>query len=213
VSRSSTVAGDSLAIWAVVPVKALGGAKSRLASVLDAAQRRALAAAMLRHTLDILRACRGLEGILVISVDGLPAVVELGRDVLFVPEEKPTGLNSSLAQASAAVLGRGGDGVLVIPGDLPLLTCDSVAALLALATPRGVVVAPDRHEQGTNALLVTPPDVIPFRFGPGSLQRHLAGAVNAGCVPIVHRSRELAFDVDTSRDLAQLRDFSPLTRY
>ncbi|MCJ7549608.1 MAG: hypothetical protein MUQ30_07995, partial [Anaerolineae bacterium] len=67
--------------------------------------------------------------------------------------------------------------------------------------PHGVVIAPDRRELGTNALLVTPPDLVPFCFGPDSFRQHLAAAEAAGVTPIVFRSPDLAMDVDVPEDL------------
>ena len=85
--------------------------------------------------------------------------------------------------------------MLVIPGDLPHLRLSSIRELVCLAVPCGVVIAPDRRELGTNALLVTPPDVIPFCFGPDSFRQHLAAAEAAGVTLIVVRSLDLAMDV------------------
>lgn len=165
--RAGDVSGRP-AIWAVVPIKALSGAKSRLAPVLDLARRQALVLAMLDRTLDVLRGCGGLRGIVVVSGELSLGEGDLGLGVALLAETPPPNLNRSLTQASAYVRARGGQGMLVIPGDLPHLCGDSIAALVGLASPRGVVVAPDRHELGTNALLVTPPNVIPFCFGPCS---------------------------------------------
>jgi 2-phospho-L-lactate guanylyltransferase len=64
------------------------------------------------------------------------------------------------------------------------------------------VIVPDRHHEGTNALLLSPPDAIQPSFGPGSLKRHVEAAAAAGVSHRVERVPSLAFDVDTSDDLA-----------
>jgi 2-phospho-L-lactate guanylyltransferase len=89
--------------------------------------------------------------------------------------------------------------VLLVPGDCPALDPAEVAELLTLDD--AVVVVPDRHGTGTNALLLHPPDAIAPAFGPGSRERHEGLAIAAG-----HRARiaelgSLGLDVDTDGDL------------
>jgi 2-phospho-L-lactate guanylyltransferase len=188
-------------LWAVVPIKALDQAKSRLALVMGPADRRALVLEMLRHTLSVLRSSDGLRGIVVIGPDLEVGEVALAQGAEFLPESGAGGLNGALAQAAASMAVRQAHGMLVIPGDLPQLRHSSIRELVRLALPRGVVIAPDRQELGTNALLVTPPDLIPFCFGPDSFRQHLAAARAVGVTPIVVRSRDLAMDVDVPKDL------------
>jgi 2-phospho-L-lactate guanylyltransferase len=204
--------GDRDRPWAVVPIKALDRAKSRLAQVLGPEDRRALVLDLLRHTLSVLRDNSELRGIIVVSSD--PAVREeaIAQGVTFLPEVGSRGLNDALSQAAVDVMRRGGRHMLVIPGDLPLLTTVSIEALVraaaapASSTGRGVVIVPDRAEAGTNALWVTPPDLIPFCFGPDSFRRHVAAAQAVGVAPVVFRSPALAFDLDLPGDLDTLAD-------
>ena len=65
-----------------------------------------------------------------------------------------------------------------------------------------VALVSDRHGTGTNALLVAPPDAIPFRFGEGSRAAHEAAAAAAGAAYVEIRG-PLSFDVDTPEDLLQ----------
>ena len=95
-----------------------------------------------------------------------------------------------------------------MPGDCPALDPGEVAALLASGDADGgaaVVIVPDRHGTGTNALLLTPPDVIAPAFGPGSFARHAGRAAAAGAVVRVAHAPSLELDVDTPGDLAALR--------
>jgi 2-phospho-L-lactate guanylyltransferase len=88
---------------------------------------------------------------------------------------------------------------LLVPGDTPALDTADLDALLARAEP--VVIVPDRHGTGTNALLLTPPGAIAPAFGPGSCERHQAAAEAAGVDHAVLRLPSLALDVDTPEDL------------
>jgi 2-phospho-L-lactate guanylyltransferase len=69
-----------------------------------------------------------------------------------------------------------------------------------------VVIVPDRHGTGTNALLLRPPDAIVPSFGDGSFARHVAGAEAASGPPRVAELPSLVLDVDTPGDLAALRE-------
>jgi len=99
---------------------------------------------------------------------------------------------------------RGAGRVLLVPGDCPALDAEEVGALLASAEP-GVVIVPDRHGSGTNALLLDPPTVITPAFGPGSFARHAVLANAARATVRVGRLPSLELDVDTPGDLAALR--------
>jgi 2-phospho-L-lactate guanylyltransferase len=66
------------------------------------------------------------------------------------------------------------------------------------------VVVPDRHGEGTNALLLEPPDAIEPSFGPGSCARHVRAARAAGVAHAVVDVPTLALDVDTGDDLEAL---------
>lgn len=147
---------------------------------------------------------------MVVSPDPEVGEVALAQGVEFLPESGAGGLNGALAQASASLLTRQGQGILVIPGDPPHLRLSSIRELVGLAEPRGVVIAPDRRELGTNALLVTPPDLIPFCFGPDSFRQHLAAAEAAGATPIVVRSPDLAMDVDLPDDVGLIPEYELL---
>jgi 2-phospho-L-lactate/phosphoenolpyruvate guanylyltransferase len=81
-----------------------------------------------------------------------------------------------------------------------------VGALLAGFDGADVVIVPDRHGSGTNALRLSPPDVIAPAFGPGSFARHAARGAAAGAVVRVAQAPSLELDVDTPGDLAALRD-------
>ena len=73
-----------------------------------------------------------------------------------------------------------------------------------IAGRRGLVIVPDRHGTGTNALVLSPPDAIEPSFGPGSFARHVAAAEAAGVPHRVEEVPGLALDVDTPDDLAEL---------
>lgn len=194
-------------IWAIVPAKPWNLAKSRLEPVLNRSQRAALAMAMLRHVLDVLTASAALRGVLVVSRD--PRALAEAREygVQTVLESGAPELNAALERAAHVTRSLGATSTLVLPADLPLLTTEDLDTLVSLGCSgeRCVVLSPDRHEDGTNALMMCPPGLIRFAYGPGSFQAHLALAREAGADVHVWRSPRLAQDIDTPEDLALYR--------
>ena len=189
---------------AILPVKSFTAAKQRLAESLGGGARVALAQAMFMDVLASARRVPGLTGIAVVTSDRAAesVAVDSRGGVLVLREEGQTGHSAAAMLGIRHALADEYDRVLLIPGDTPLVQTAELAALLAGAT--GVVVVPDRHGTGTNALVMTPPGAIEPSFGPGSLERHVAAAEAAG---VPHRVQEvpgLALDVDTPEDLAAL---------
>lgn len=193
-------------LWAIVPVKPLRRAKSRLASVLDRDERAALSQEMLIHTLGVLKEVPGIERVLVVSRDS--HALALARDIgaHTVTERGEPQLNSALVRATLVARGYGVSGVLVIPADLPLLQKEDIEKLLARAKdPPVVVIAPDRHGKGTNALLASPPGLIEYDFGPDSFRLHQERAKKAGARVEICELTSLGLDVDMPEDLELLR--------
>lgn len=191
-----------MTLWAIVPVKPLRRGKSRLAEVLSEDERADLNQRLLAHTLDTLTAIQEIEHVLVVSRD--PAALALAREhgARTVQENGAPQLNVALARATVVVKNYTTRGVLIVPADLPLITPEDVRAMLDRAKdPPVVVVAPDRHRQGTNALLVCPVGLIQYDFGPGSFRRHCERALQAGARLEVLDLPSLGLDVDLPEDL------------
>jgi 2-phospho-L-lactate/phosphoenolpyruvate guanylyltransferase len=189
---------------AVVPVKFLARAKTRLASLLEPGERVALSVGLLRGVLGALAASGAVGQRLVVSPD--PLVLEVAREAGAGALHQTTdGLNQALSDARATLPATAT--LLVLPADLPLIGPDAIAALLAAgAGEAAVVVAPDRQGTGTNALVLRPAEAVAFQFGPDSCRRHLDAARMAGLTVAVHRAPSLALDLDTPADYAELRD-------
>ncbi len=197
-----------MTVFAVIPIKALGAGKSRLGAVLDDGARRALNRQFLDHVLSITAQVPGAAMTLVVSadIDVLDAARAAGA--LALAETGEGGLNAALGQARQKIEALGGTAMLVLPADLPHLGKDDVRALMAGAEQAAVVIAPDQAGKGTNALLLTPPNVIDFHFGDGSLALHRAAAAQMETGPVLVNRPGLAFDVDTPEDYACLVETS-----
>lgn len=206
--------------WVVVPVKELAEAKSRLAPVLTANQRRKLAIQLVEHTFRILHTLleqNEIGGFVAISND--PVVLQLTQTYRgeAIPENDENSLshmrlNLALSQASRLCKEEfGATALLILPSDLPLLELGDLRTLLsflktALSKNLGVI-APDRYHDGTNALLLRPVDLLDFKyyFGERSFSYHQEALQNRGEIEIIVCERPgLAFDLDKPDDLAAL---------
>jgi 2-phospho-L-lactate guanylyltransferase len=193
-------------IWAAVPVKPFAAGKSRLANLMDDQERFELNRRLFVNTLDIIFDLQEIEQVIVVSRD--PVVLQVGRERGGLPlkESGDSDLNNALELASDAAGLKGADAVLVIPADLPAVHSSDIRQVLAAfhGSP-AVVIVPDRHRMGTNALLLTLPKVLNFSFGGGSFRRHCEGAFNAGAELNVVENFGLSFDIDNPEDLSIAR--------
>lgn len=195
-------------LWAIIPVKPLRRAKSRLARALKADQRAALARATFARTLDILASVDRIAGVVVVSSD--LTVQDLARAKNAIPlAETESGLNAAVSQACEWLAARGAAAALIVPADLPLVTAADIGSMIDLACePACVAIAPDRREEGTNALLIRPPRAIRPAFGLSSFEVHCAQAAERGLPVHVYRSATIALDVDVPADLDHYRELA-----
>jgi len=195
-----------MTLWAIVPVKPLRRGKSRLAGALSEDERTELNRTLLQHTLKTLSDIKELEEVLVISRD--PAALTIARNygARTVREDGQPELNTALKRATVVAQVYATRGVLILPADLPLISHEDVLALIERAAePPVVVIAPDRHEKGTNALLISPSGLIEYDFGENSFQRHCARVKAAGARLEIVNLPSLALDLDLPEDLELVR--------
>jgi len=193
-----------MTIWAIVPVKPLLMGKSRLGSVLSEEDRARLNRMLLERTLGVIKNTPGIAGTLVISRD--PEVLAIAREfearTILEHGQTQNDLNLALARASAVAKAFEISGILVLPADLPLLTPEDIQEILGESKNTPVVaIAPDRHDDGTNAMLICPCGLIRFDYGPGSFPRHCKHATESGAILKILRRTNLGLDLDYPDDL------------
>jgi len=192
-------------LWAVVPAKPLGLAKSRLAGVLSGGARRALSARLLGHVLETVIAVVGAPRTIVVSRDITVLALARAQGARPLRERGAGDLNRALRQGAGAAARHGARAVLLVFGDLPLVSAAELRAMIAAAgRAPSAVAAPDRAGTGTNALLVAPPDALGFAFGGRSLARHRRAALRRRCRWHVVRAPGLGLDIDRPADYRAL---------
>jgi 2-phospho-L-lactate guanylyltransferase len=190
---------------AVLPVKRFAAAKQRLEPAVSHPLRGELARAMVADVLDALSACAAITGIIVVTSDESARALAIRARAAVVPDLLEDGQSSAAAIGVREAVAAGFARVLCVPGDCPALDSSELDELLAPWSEEQVVIVPDRHDTGTNALLLTPPNVIAPSFGPGSFARHRRLAEESRIPLRVQRPPSLLLDVDTGEDLDALR--------
>jgi len=177
----------------LVPVKAFHLAKARLADVLDGPARASLARRMAEQ---VLAAAAPMP--VTVACDD-PEVADwaryLGAAVAWTPG---LGLNGAVGAGVDALAASGVGRVVVAHADLP-----HARDLGEVARGDGVTAVPDRHEDGTNVLVVPSAAGFRFSYGPGSFLRHSDEAARLGLALTVLRPPDLTWDVDVPADLEQ----------
>jgi 2-phospho-L-lactate guanylyltransferase len=202
-----------MSLWMVVPVRSFRDGKRRLAPVLEPTERAELVQLLLTHTLEQAAEFPGWSQTLVVTAcrEVSAWVTNRGMRVL---EESGTGdLNSALRQAQATVVALGGSRMLVVSSDLPLLQAHDLRHLADAASDGVMAIAPDRADQGTNAMCLPVSRAFDFAFGPDSFSRHCERAQALHLESVCVRSRELTFDVDLPADLSELQALIPCWRH
>jgi 2-phospho-L-lactate/phosphoenolpyruvate guanylyltransferase len=203
------VSGADLSrVVAIVPIRSLSGAKTRLGEPLDPEERQDFVLAMLGRTVEAALGASRLARVVVVSMDDDLLARARGMGAATVLQ-KTDGLNEGLDEARSEATGDA-TAIVVLPADLPGVAAAAIdriaeAAELARRDEPGrpvVVLVPDRHGKGTNALLLSPPDAIPFSFGEASRRRHERAAQLCGAT-YLELDGPLAFDVDTAEDLLE----------
>jgi 2-phospho-L-lactate guanylyltransferase len=191
---------------AILTIKSFNHAKQRLEPELNAGPRRALAEAMFSDVLVALRRATAVDGILVVTTDNSAQQIAGGHGAM-VLDDADSGHNAAAILGIDQALEAAFERALLVPGDCPALDPRELDALIRrTVTSPSVLIVPDRHGTGTNALLLTPPDALAPAFGPGSCARHAANAQTARIAAEVVEVPSLGHDVDTPEDLAALQE-------
>ncbi|NBR76292.1 MAG: 2-phospho-L-lactate guanylyltransferase [Actinobacteria bacterium] len=187
--------GDA-GVAVVVPIKSFRLAKGRLAQVLNDAEREELARLTAQRVVEAAAGC----ALFVVCDDDDVAEWAAGVGARVV-RPAASGLNAAALAGRRAAADAGATRVIVVHSDLPI-----AEALLPLATHHAdVVVVPDRHLDGTNALVVPATGDFDFCYGPGSASQHQAQAAQRGLTCALVTRPDLALDLDTHDDLVAFR--------
>jgi 2-phospho-L-lactate/phosphoenolpyruvate guanylyltransferase len=188
----------------LVPVKNLGSAKQRLASLFDQPARTELAQAMLFDVLETLGTWAHHPEVGVVTSD--PFAIQLAQQFRFsiIPDTANRSETDAIEMAIRFCEAHGVESTLVIPGDIPLIKSWELAKILESAPAQGSVLVRAADGRGTNAIFRRPAGLFPARFGNDSFEPHHAAARATGKPCVVLSLPGIALDVDNPADLRAL---------
>ena len=195
-----------MTIVAVLPIKDFRQAKQRLAGFLSAVERRLLAEAMAEDVLETLSQVSELSEIIVVTRDERAFELAARHGARVLAEPSNDGQSAAVERAAAAMDRAGAESLLQVPGDVPGASADEIAAVLAAhgrasdGAP-AVTLVPSYDRRGTNCVLCSPPDALPFAFGHDSFEPHCEAARAQGIAPRIIALPGLGLDIDTPDDL------------
>ena len=184
-------------VVAVVPLKNLKLAKSRLSNILAEGERQELVLAMFDDVLVSLRESPFIEKIFLVADKYFNPIA----DVQMITEIKNRGYDEAIIEALKDSRVNQAQAMLILPADLPLVSRDELDTLIRDQEDGSIRIAGARDQDGTNALVMKPPSLLSTSFGVGSFERHKKFA-KALSVKIEEVNLPgLSFDVDTEKDL------------
>jgi 2-phospho-L-lactate guanylyltransferase len=170
---------------------------------LSRRERAALARHMMRDVLTALRSTRAFSGIALLTADRTIAAETAEFACRVFSDDTRQDVSVNLDVTAGRLAARGAETVVIVPADLPCLTCEDVGALLD-AHRNGVTVVPAAMDGGTNGLAMTPPDAGQCLFGADSARRHIAAARLRGFAATLLPLPGFARDMDTVDDVLWL---------
>ena len=191
-------------MWAVVPSKQFGSAKKRLAALLSEAERTHFAEVMLRDVLAALQSSEHIAGIVVVSKEPAAERIAQAYGAHYLLESQ-NDLSVAVAQGGQFVGTQGADAMLMVPGDVPLLSSAEIDQLIELHGGKpGLTLVSDRDGTGTNGLVVSPIGLIEFSYGVNSYILHTDAGHAANAVVRSLVLEGLSLDIDTPEDVKTL---------
>ncbi len=186
----------------IIPIKKLKDSKTSFSEKFTTEQRKELTISMLNDMLKTLKKVGEADPLVITPDEKVEKLMEQ-REIPNI-KEPDIGLNKSLDMAIKKSIESDYDSVLILPGDLPLISSEDIENIFDMGKrSQGVVLTPSK-ENGTNALFLRPPDIIDLKFGGESFFDHVREATERDITPRLYRSDNLERDMDRPEDLAKV---------
>lgn len=191
-------------IYAVIPVKDPCKSKTRLSDILNVEARKKLTLLMLEDVISTLKCSKLLTGVIVVS----PSldVLELGKSLnceIVKEGSKSIGLNRAVKLGVEYGTSLGAEAVLILPADIPMINLEDIEkiVLTGLILEKPYVVISPSKDGGTNALMLSLPTQMSFKFGPNSYTLHLREAEKTKSNVRILHLESVMMDIDSGKDI------------
>jgi 2-phospho-L-lactate guanylyltransferase len=192
-------------IAAVIPIKNLHFAKSRLSNILTPQQRKSLVLYLLNITIKTLKESQFISEIIIVSSDKAIQRFCVKNNLRFI-RDSDNGVNNAVRLADLYCIDNDIDANIIIPQDLPLLSVNEIDEICNISKKyiKCIIICPSKRFDGTNILFRKPPDVIKTFYDDNSYINHLKEALKFN-IPIESLDLDkLKLDIDTKEDLIEL---------
>jgi 2-phospho-L-lactate guanylyltransferase len=189
-------------IAAVIPMKNLHYAKSRLSNILTLQQRKKLVLFLFNITIKTLKKSKFISEIIVVSSDKTIEKFSFKNGLIFI-KDLDNGVNNAIILADRYCVQNNIDANIVIPHDLPFISVKEIDYICNISEkyPKCVIICPSKRFDGTNILFRKPPSVIVTFYDNNSYLNHLKEAEKFN-IPLESINLDnLMFDIDTREDL------------
>jgi 2-phospho-L-lactate guanylyltransferase len=179
-------------IAAVIPMKSLYSAKSRLSNILTAKQRKNLAMYLLDATIKELKKSNFISEIVIVSSDEAVKHYSCLNRIKFIKDSEE-GVNKAVLLADKYCIDNGINANIVIPQDLPFISAKEIDKICTISNKyhKCIIICPSKRFDGTH-------------YDDNSYINHLKEASKFK-IPIESLDIvKLRFDLDTKDDLLEL---------
>ncbi len=203
-------------MWLVIPVKNFADAKQRLREYLDQSERAELYRCMLEDVLDCVCQLDELDGMALVTLDSTAAALADKYGMRIISEPANRGHTEAVQYGIEMLMNEGVGEIITLPGDIPLATHSELQSLIEshnnLGLSQAFSIVPSHDYGGSNAVICSPPNVVPLKFGTDSYFPHLQKAKATGIEPNVVPLPGISLDIDTIDDLRAFISEKSVTR-
>ena len=200
-------------MWGIIPIKSLNQAKHRLKHVLYPDERQEFFKAMFEDVLSTMMSVPDFEQVAVATVCPAACIIAKKYGAIVLSTSQDEGQTAAVERSAKILDARGITSMLVIPGDVPLVTVEEIKIVLDLHEKApSMTIVPAQDELGSNCIALSPTIAAPLRFGPNSYFPHLETARKLGLSLQSTKLTGLGLDIDTPEDLLVLSRQTVCTR-
>ena len=200
-------------MWCIIPIKSLNQAKHRLKHVLYPEERQDFFKAMFEDVLSTMMSVPDFEKVAVATVCPAAGIIAKKYGAIVLSTSQDEGQTAAVERSAKILDAREITSMLVIPGDVPLVTVEEIKIVLDLHEKApSMTIVPAQDELGSNCIALSPTIAAPLRFGPNSYFPHLETARKLGLSLQSPKLTGLGLDIDTPEDLLVLSRQTVCTR-